>query len=182
MSERCSWPRSRRRVAGEMNWDPFIVCDDGVEPPKPRPFREPDGLGDRLRTAAFAEFQATRAFDWAAKRFDDVPGELRRRWAELVDDERRHYDLIVGRMSELDVDIGARPVSIALWRSLQNCETGRDFGIYIASAEEWGRKAGVALVKALEKSDPATADVFRTIVRDEVEHIALADIYFGWKP
>lgn len=165
-----------------MNWEPFILCDAGEEPPKPRPFRDPEGLGNRLRTAAFAEFQAQRAFGWAAKRFDDVPIELRKRWTELVDDERRHYDLIVGRMAELNVAIEARPVSIALWRSLEACETGRDFGMYIASAEEWGRKAGVALVKALEKKDPATAEVFRVIVEDEVEHIALADIYFGWKP
>lgn len=158
------------------------MCGEDEEPPKPRPFRDPEGLGDRLRTAAFAEFQALRAFGWAAKRFDDVPAELRQRWTELVDDERRHYDLIVGRMAELDVAIEARPVSMALWRSLKACETGRDFGIYIASAEEWGRRAGVTLVKALEKSDPATAAVFREIVEDEIEHIALADTYFGWKP
>lgn len=164
-----------------MNWEPFVVCDDD-EPPKPRSFRDPQGLGDRLRTAAFAEFQAIRAFSWAAKRFDDVPLELRRRWTELVDDERRHYDLIVGRMAELELDIKARPVSAALWRSLEACERGRDFCIYIASAEERGRQAGLLLIRALERSDPATADVFREIVEDEVEHVALADTYFGWKP
>jgi uncharacterized ferritin-like protein (DUF455 family) len=165
-----------------MSWEPFIVCAEGEEPPRPRPFRDPEGLGDRLRTAAFAELQAVRAFGWAAERFDDVPEELRQRWAELVADEQRHYDLIVGRMDALGVAIDGRPVSTALWRSLEGCDRGRDFCIYIASAEERGRQAGVALVKALEPSDPTTAAVFREIVEDEVEHIALADIYYGWTP
>ena len=166
----------------DASWEPFDVCADGEEPPRPRPFRSAEGLGDRLRTAAFAELQAQRAFRWAAARFDDVPEELKRRWSEIVDDEARHHDLIVGRMAELGVPIDARPVSLALWRSLESCETGRDFCLYIASAEERGRRAGLALVEALGQSDPETAEVFREIVEDEVEHIALAEVYFGWKP
>lgn len=165
-----------------MNWDPFVVCAEGVEPPKPRPFRKLEGLGDRLRTAAFAEFQALRAFGWAAERFDDVPDELRRRWSEIVKDERRHYELIIGRMAELDIKVDERPVSLALWRSLMACDKGRDFCIYIANAEERGRQAGLMIVKALDSSDPRTAAIFREIVEDEVEHIALADRFFGWRP
>lgn len=165
-----------------MSWEPFLLCSEDEAPPKPRPFDTPEGLGDRMRTAAFAEFQAIRAFGWAAERFDDVPEGLRRRWAELVDDEGRHFEMIVERMEALGVALDGRPVSLALWRSLEGCQRGRDFCIYIASAEERGRQAGLALIKALATRDPATAAVFQQIVDDEVEHVALAETYFDWTP
>ncbi len=143
---------------------------------------DPEGLGDRLRTAAFAEFQAIKAFGWAAERFDDVPEALRRSWAELVPVEEKHYQLIFERMAELGFDLQGRPVSLGLWRSLEACERGRDFCIYIASAEERGRQAGLRMIEALADRDPETSEIFQLIVDEEVDHVALADTFYGWRP
>jgi len=165
-----------------MDFSPFIICEPGVRPPKPRPMNIPEGLGDRMRTAAFAELQAIAAFGWAADHFQDVPQTLRDDWAAQVPDEIRHYEMIRRRMEDLGLDLTERPVSISLWESLQECATGKEFCIRIASAEERGRRAGIRVVRYLEKSDPETAAVFREIAADEVAHVALAKTYFGWTP
>jgi len=141
-----------------------------------------EGLGDRMRTAAFAELQAIAAFRWAAVHFQDVPQVLRDEWAAQVADESRHYQMICRRMEDLGFELTGRPVSTSLWESLKECATGQEFCIRIASAEERGRRAGVRLAGHLKESDPVTAAVFREIAADEVAHVALAATYFNWSP
>lgn len=161
---------------------PFVLCERGERPPKPRPLGTPEGLGDRLRTAAFAEWQAITAFKWAAENFQDVPAELRDDWARQVKDEARHYNLIRVRMEELNFAMDARCVSTALWDSLKECESGKQFCLHIVSAEERGRQAAEKIVSFLQVKDPATAAVFQEIAQDEVAHVSLAQVYFGWSP
>jgi uncharacterized ferritin-like protein (DUF455 family) len=165
-----------------MDFSPFVLTPPGERSPKMRPIHTPEGLGDRMRTAAFAELQAIAAFTWAADRFQDVPQALRDEWKAQIADESRHYRLICGRMEDLGLALTDRPVSIGLWESLQECTNGRDFCIRIANSEERGRQAGVKLVEYLEEKDPETAAVFREIVADEVAHVALAERYFDWRP
>lgn len=141
-----------------------------------------DGLGDRMRTAAFAELQAVQAFAWAADHFDDVPAELRTAWRALVPDEQRHLDAILGRMVELALAVDARPVSAGLWQALVGCASGRDFGLLIASAEERGRQSAIRLAGYLGTRDPTTATVFATIADEERAHVALASQYLGRAP
>jgi uncharacterized ferritin-like protein (DUF455 family) len=175
-------PPASEGKTGLMDFRPFILCQSGERPPKPRPMHTPEGLGDRMRTAAFAELQAIAAFQWATEKFMDVSQALRDDWAAQVKDESRHYNLIRRRMEDLGLGLTDRPVSTALWESLQDCTTGREFCIRIAAAEERGRRAGVRLAGFLEKSDPDTASIFREIAADEVVHVALAATYFDWTP
>ena len=165
-----------------MNHEPFILCGPGQRQPKPRPIHTPGGLADRMRTAAFAEKQAIFAFGWAASKFQDVPQALRDDWARLIPEEEKHYRLIVGRMEELGFSLDERPVSLGLWKSLEACETGQEFCLRIAGAEERGRQAGLLLAEYLSEKDPDTARIFEEIVTDEVAHVKLADTYFGWTP
>ena len=165
-----------------MNYEPFTIVAPGRKSPKPRPVDTPGCLADRLRSAAFAEKQAIHAFTWACERFLDVPQELRDDWARLIPEEQKHYQLIVDRMHELGFSLGERPVSLRLWESLAECESGREFCLRIAGAEERGRQAGLQLIQYLQDKDPATTAVFQEIVTEEVAHVQLAEKYFGWKP
>ena len=165
-----------------LDWAPFVLCPPERAAPRPRSLAHPQGLGDRMRTAAFAEKMAVHAFAWAAERFDDAPGALRAAWAAQVDEERLHHRVIVERMAELGFALDGRPVSDRLWRSLRACSSGRDFCIKIASAEERGRQAGLALCRQLGGRDPRTAAIFTRIVDDEVAHVALARRFYGWTP
>jgi len=56
-----------------MDFHPFKTVEPGQRAAKPRPMNTLAGLGDRMRTAAFAELQAIAAFGWAAEHFQGVP-------------------------------------------------------------------------------------------------------------
>jgi len=161
---------------------PFLLCEPGERPPKPRPFASLEGLGDRMRTAAFAEYQAIVAFQWAADHFEDVPQQLREDWRAQVPEETKHYRLICTRMKELGIRLKDRPVSPRLSESLKECASGKEFCLKVAGAEERGRQAALRLIAALTDRDPLTAAIFREIAEDEVAHVALAKTYFGWTP
>lgn len=152
------------------DWSPFLVSDE--RPPAVRGLNTPEGLGDRLRTAAFAERQATEAFAWAAERYEDAPAALRAFWRGVSADERRHLDMLLARMAELGVRPDARPVSDGLWRSLTRCRTWREFAAYMKRAEERGREAELSFQRALAGRDPKTAAIFAEIAADEERHIA----------
>ena len=162
-----------------MNWEPFVLCAEGDRPPEMRPFGTREGLGDRLRTAAFAERQATEAFLWAVARFEGAPAELRAAWREIAAEEKRHGEMILARMEQLGVAVAAMPVSDRLWRSLSSAQTPEQFAFLMGRSEERGRAAELSFQRKLSATDPATAAMFAEIAKDEERHIALAASYSG---
>ncbi len=159
-------------------WSPFVLVPTSERGDPTRSLETPEGVGDRLRSAAFAEIQAREAFLWAASQFPDAPEALKRAWVALSQAEDRHLGWLLQRMIELKVDVKARKVSDYLWISLITCKSAREFALYMASAEERGRKAGVKFQQALQKKDPQTAEIFGKIAEEEIAHIALAEKYF----
>ena len=164
------------------DWSPFKLTPAGEYAPAPRSIDSPEGVTDRLRAAAFAEIQAREAFNWAASRFEDAPEALRAAWRGLALAEDKHLNWLLARMRELGVEAADRPVSDHLWESFMKCETARDFAIYMANAEERGRKAGERFAQALAKTDTESARIFGQIALEEVAHIELAHRYFPVLP
>ena len=156
-----------------MDWSPFVVCPPDEAAPRARGLNAPEGLGDRLRTAAFAERQARDAFLWAAQRFPDCPPELRGAWRRMAADEGKHLGWLLARMAELGVDPAARAVSDRLWRSLTGCRTPEEFSAFMVRAEERGKAAEESFRLALASRDPVTADIFGRIAAEEEGHICL---------
>lgn len=159
-------------------WRPFRVCDALERPPAPRALATPDGVGDRLRTAAFAELQAREAFAWAAAGYADASEELGCAWRGLAEAEHRHLLMILARMRTLGVALDERPVSDALWRSLTSCPDAPSFARWMRTAEERGRVAEERFAERLAQSDPETARVFAEIAREEAAHLVIADRWF----
>lgn len=160
------------------DWRPFQVSPVGTRGDQPRSLDTLQGVCDRLRVAAFAEIQAREAFRWAASHFTEAPAALRRAWIALAEAEQRHLDWLLRRMTELGADPYDRKVSDHLWQSFQSCKTAREFALYMASAEEWGRKAGERFHHSLKQRDPVTSEIFKKIAEEEVAHIQLALRYF----
>lgn len=155
-----------------MDWSPFRLCGPAEKIPAPRPLNTPEGVGDRLRTAAFAERQAREAFVWAG-RFQDAPESLRQGWRRLAQEEDKHLGWLLRRMEQLGVDPAERAVSDALYRSLLCCSDWRQFAAFMARAEDRGRVAERRFQQALALSDPETARIFAAIASEEDAHIAL---------
>ena len=158
-----------------MNWDPFLVCEPEEYAPAVRGANTADGLGDRMRIAAFAELQAREAFAWAADTLLDATDEQRAGWRRIASDENRHLQMLLGRMAELGIRPEERPVSDRLWRSLRACRNAREFVAYMKTAEERGRAAEESFRVQFAQRDPVTAAIFGKIADDEAEHIAFAE-------
>ena len=157
-----------------MNWDPFLVCDPDEYAPAPRGVNTAEGLGDRMRIAAFAELQAREAFRWAADTLLDATDEQRLGWRRIAADEDRHLKMLLGRMAELGIRPEERAVSDRLWRSLRACRTTQEFSAYMKTAEERGRAAEESFRTQFAQRDPVTSAIFGKIADDEAEHIAFA--------
>lgn len=160
-------------------WDSgFRLAEPGAHGDAPRAIHSREGIGDRLRAAAFAEIQARDAFLWAAETFTEAPQALRTAWKGLAVAEERHLSWLLNRMTELGIDVADRRVSDQLWVSLTSCKTPSEFAHYMASAEDRGRRAGERFRDAMAQVDPTTAQIFGKIAEEEVEHIALAYRYY----
>jgi len=144
--------------------------------------RTTEGVGDRLRTIAFAELQARDAFRWAADRFEDASPALKAAWLGLAEEEQKHLDWLLARMEDLGTPLLERCVSDQLWRSLQSCESARAFTLYISSAEDWGREAGERLAEQLHATDPESAALFARIAKEEEGHVAIARRFYPEAP
>jgi len=161
----------------ERDWSPFRLREADEPLQGPRAISTLEGVGDRLRAAAFAEIQAREAFLWAAGRFEDAPEGLRRAWRALAGQEDRHLGWLLARLEALGIGVADRPVSPRLWESFVACSSAREFALFMASAEERGRVAGERFHRELLARDRVTAEIFGTIAAEEAEHVALAKRY-----
>lgn len=163
----------------EINWEPFNVLEDrSALAPAPRQIETKEGIGDRLRAAAFAEIQAKEAFLWASNTLHDAPDALKKAWIGLSKAEDKHLKWLLDRMQELGIDPKERAVSLRLWDSFMSCKTAKEFAIFMANAEERGRKAGERFYQSIKNIDPISAEIFRKIAEEEVEHIIHAEKFF----
>ena len=161
-----------------LDWSPFAVAAPDARPEAPRSIHQLEGIGDRLRAAAFAEIQAREAFRWAVTRFEDVHPSLRNAWLTLAVAEEKHMNWLLKRMTELELDVQGRKVSDHLWRSFMHCKSAAEFAIFMANAEERGQRAGQRFYEALLEKDSITAHIFGKIADEETAHIALSRQFF----
>ena len=156
----------------------FRRAAPGARADRMRSIRTEEGVGDRLRSVAFAELQAREAFLWAATRFDDAAPELRRTWRALAAAEEKHLAWLLARLDELGQAVDARRVSDRLHRTLTATASAEAFAVAMAVAEDAGRRSGERLEDVLRAVDPRSADLFGRIAAEEREHVALAARYF----
>jgi uncharacterized ferritin-like protein (DUF455 family) len=155
-------------------WSPYLI---GV-PAKMRPLHTTEGLGDRLRLIAFAERQAFHGFNEAIKKFPDAPEGLLDAWKWVALEESKHESWLLKRLEEIGQNVSDVPVSLNLYYSLQQCQSARDFALYISDAEERGRVGAEKFAEVLAVKDPKTAQMFHQIALEERAHIALVDKFF----
>lgn len=154
------------------DWSPFRAAQPDEKVPGPRKIGSTNGVGDRLRVAAFAELQAREGFRWALDNILDAPQHLKEQWKHMIDEEDRHYNWLLGRMQELKIDPAERPVSDSLWRSVVKTRNANEFVYIMADAEELGKDAEQHFVTQLRERDPQTAEVFARIAAEEEHHIS----------
>ena len=139
----------------------------------------PQGIADRLRSAAMAEIQAREAFAEAADRFDaTAPAGLLKAWRALSRAENKHLGWLCERIEALGERVDGRTVSDQLYRTLSACSDAEDFARYMALAETRGMRAGELFQLKMASVDPLSARLFGVVAQEEAEHIRLAERWF----
>ncbi len=136
-------------------------------------------IADRIRVAAFAEWQAIQGFHWAIETFADIaPAGLIERWRMLIPEEEKHLQLLIKRAQELNLSLNESAVSDSLLIALKDTKTPKEFCILMCDAEDRGRKAGLRFYDFLKKHDSITADIFHLIAIEEEKHIHVVLDYY----
>lgn len=142
-----------------------------------RPLTAKEGVVDRLRLVAFAELQARDLFYWGAETFKaTAPAQWLEIWVRFAEVENRHAQMLLDRMAELGGDIAGRAVSDKLSRL---CFASTDpvlFLFLLASAEERGMESGNILAGQMHTVDAVSANIFKQIADEEVEHVEMGKI------
>lgn len=132
---------------------------------------------DRARAMHFFanhELLAIELMALALLRFGDAPASWRRGLARVIVDEQRHFRLYQQRMGELGLEFGEVPVNATFWRTLAPQTQREAFIAGMALTFEQANLDHCVYYEAAFRrvGDEASADLMRTIHRDEIGHVA----------
>ncbi|MCR6687318.1 ferritin-like domain-containing protein [Pseudoxanthomonas sp.] len=162
-------------------------------PPRPRlvhPRELPRrGLGSDEGRAAFLHAIAhieLNAIDlgWdAVYRFRGLPEGFYRDWAQVADDEARHFVLLRDRLRELGFDYGDFDAHNGLWEMCGKTahEGLARMALVPRVLEARGLDVTPGMIERLRKQgDARTVEILETILREEVAHVAAGSRWYRW--
>ena len=178
--------------AGQLDWrDPTpieLVCGrpDKPElvPPKLVPQRSPttsEGRARLLHAIVHIEFSAINlALDHAA-RFRGLPEQYYADWIGVAAEEAYHFTILRERLNSLGYDYGDFPAHAGLWEMAM--KTADDplarMALVPRLLEARGLDATPPIQRRLEQvGDTASARILDIILRDEIGHVGLGDLWF----
>ena len=144
-------------------------------------FADPAQRARILHALANHELQAVELFAWALCAFPDTPESFRRGLVGIAEDEQRHAELYLERLSCLGHQFGDFPVTGHFWHQIDSLTTPLRFVCAMGLTFE-----NANLDFALDYADAATlvrdhqtARVLEQVHKDEVRHVAFAWRWLG---
>lgn len=145
------------------------------------------GLGSAAGRASFyhalahIEFNAINLALDAVYRFTGLPPEYAANWLQVADDEARHFLMLDEQLASLGFSYGIFPAHNNLWEMALRT----DFDPMVRMAlvprvlEARGLDVAPGMIEKLEAvGDSRGADILRTILREEVEHVRIGNRWF----
>ena len=179
-------------LAGRLDWrDSTPVELHGGRPDKPElippkqvPQRSPttvEGRARLLHAIVHIEFSAINlALDHAA-RFRGLPEQYYADWITVAAEEAYHFTILRERLNSLGHDYGDFPAHAGLWEMAM--KTADDplarMALVPRLLEARGLDATPPIQRRLEQvGDMASARILDIILRDEIGHVGLGDLWF----
>jgi len=159
---------------------PILV--DPRELPK-RKLASREGRVALLHAVAHIEFSAIQlAFDHLY-RFRGLPRQYYLDWLGVAREEAEHFELLRGRLGELNADYGDLPAHAGLWGIAQ--DTAYDVLARMALVPRFMEARGLdvtpGMIARLQAvGDEASVKVLERILDEEVGHVALGSHWFHW--
>lgn len=142
-----------------------------------------EGRAALLHAVAHIEFSAIQlAFDHLY-RFRDMPDQYYWDWLAVAHEEAEHFELLQGRLAELDVAYGDLPAHAGLWGIAQ--ETAYDVLARMALVPRFMEARGLDVTPGIMSrlqtiEDWESVKVLQRIMDEEVGHVALGSRWFQW--
>ncbi len=136
-----------------------------------------------VHALAHIEFNAINLALDAAHRFAGMPPRYYADWLRVADEEARHFDLLNAHLATLDHAYGDFPAHNGLWDMA--LKTAHDPLVRMALVprvlEARGLDATPLIAAKLKAAkDRRMVEILAIIERDEIGHVAIGNVWFGW--
>ncbi|NCT68297.1 MAG: ferritin-like domain-containing protein, partial [Rhodanobacteraceae bacterium] len=143
----------------------------------------PEGRAALVHAVAHIEFNAINLAWDAVYRFRGMPDAYYRDWAQVADDEARHFTLLAARLAEFGHAYGDFDAHDGLWdmamRTADSCLTRMALVPRVLEAR--GLDVTPGMIERLRSvGDDATVAILETILREEVAHVAAGSRWYAW--
>lgn len=148
-----------------------------------RKLSRPEGRAALLHALAHIEFNAINLALDALARFHGLPDAYYRDWARVAGEEATHFGLLSRHLNAMGWSYGDFPAHDGLWEMATR--TAGDplarMGLVPRILEARGLDVTPGIREKLARAgDHQAAGILDIILRDEVEHVAIGNRWFGW--
>jgi uncharacterized ferritin-like protein (DUF455 family) len=184
------WRRGRLALAGNAPVEPIGSPGRPARPVlvPPRELRRrrlgsAEGRAALVHAVAHIEFNAINLALDAVYRFRGLPEDYYADWLRVAEDEARHFRMLEIRLEEMGFAYGDFPAHNGLWEMAE--ETAHDHLVRMALVprvlEARGLDVTPGMIERLEAvGDRETVDCLKTILEEEVAHVAIGTHWFRW--
>ena len=150
---------------------------------KRRTMITPEGRAVLIHALAHIEFNAINLALDAIWRFADMPREYYTDWLHVADEEALHFSLLNGHLHGQGYEYGDFPAHSSLWEMAE--KTRHDILARIALVPRTMEARGLdatpqVRAKLAQAGDKAAAAILDIILRDEIGHVAIGNLWYNW--
>ncbi len=142
-----------------------------------------EGRAALLHALAHIELNAIDLAADAVWRFDDMPLGYYRDWAQVMQEEALHFQLIRDHLAALGHAYGDFPAHHSLWEMAERTQHDvlARMALVPRTLEARGLDASPGVRnKLMSVGDKSGAAIIDIILRDEIGHVAIGNRWFGW--
>ena len=184
-------------LAGEVTLDTAIQLPENsnipgrpaqpkLVPPKDlkkRSMRSAEGRAALIHALAHIEFNAINLALDAIWRFAGMPADYYKDWLKVAAEEAYHFSLLSAHLQTFGFTYGSFNAHNSLWEMVERTKSDvlARMALVPRTLEARGLDAAPPLRNKLAQSgDMAAAEILDIILRDEIGHVAIGNIWFNW--
>ena len=148
-----------------------------------RNMRTVEGRAVMIHALAHIEFNAINLALDAIWRFDDMPPQYYIDWLKVADEEAYHFGLLNAHLASFGYTYGDFDGHNSLWEMVDRTKDDvlARMALVPRTMEARGLDASPSLRNKLAQAgDNKAADILAIILRDEIGHVAIGNVWFNW--
>ena len=150
---------------------------------KKRSMRTPEGCAALVHALAHIEFNAINLALDAIWRFAEMPAGYYKDWLKVAAEEAYHFSLLNAHLQSLGFEYGSFNAHNSLWEMVERTKDDvlARMALVPRTMEARGLDASPALRNKLSQiGDMRATEIIDIILRDEIGHVAIGNVWFNW--